>query len=857
MKKATITFGRMNPPTVGHEKLVDKVIAVARKTQSQPRVYLSHTQNAKKDPLRYAQKIRNAKAAFGNIVKQSNQKNIVGIMQSLEKEGVEEVTMVVGSDRVSDFRTFLSKYNGKDYNFKKITVVSAGARDPDASGVEGMSASKMRALAADGKEKEFADGAPSGLSAAQKKTLYKDVRRGMNIREEIEALEEAMNDKDLEKYIKKAKYTDLDPSDDDVVLAKHIFQDEEDLDDEEELDEAPLNFQQRQKIAMRMKRLAPRMKRLRAIKKKRMATPARLQYRARKAALNILRRRAAGSRGEKYASLSRTDKINIDRQLQNRYKGPALRKLVDRFAKRMMPAVRRKEMERLKKARSTKKEEIDIRFESFITEREDKDIGDRKGNQPAKYHTGLKKSTKVKRDAQFQKQASMDDSDPSAYKKAPGDSAKTKTSKYTKKYKQMYGESADAEFESFIEESSALDRLKKFDKSRQAAGKKPIFTPNKPTEYVKMKKPGLMTTMNVPHHEIDKYKKKGYNVHKEDVDTEFDSKFNKLFSMMCFDEYNTPSSSIARSNAEPREIIPSVFAASDDDPTDAASKKSKVDILLRLGLVPRADIQKYRRALRNRDTALKNPDLRNKLNTLLDKLLDFSTSDAAVYQKLRKSVTKEDIERRADVRMVKVKLPDGRVIFKKDRKEIKVGDVEKDKEQDQDEAVNPALAAKHDREREQLKLKHAREKGAANVRAVRQANLKDDVNLEEKALEGLKKKSEKSGIPYGILKQVYNRGMAAWKTGHRPGASQQQWAYARVNSFLTGGKTRTTADADLWAKAKGRKVKKESLDESFSPGISDTMYAMDFEEHRVQGGYEHHPSVIEQIKKRKKENRDE
>jgi len=845
MKKATITFGRMNPPTVGHEKLVDKVIAVARKTQSQPRVYLSHTQNAKKDPLRYAQKIRNAKAAFGNIVKQSNQKNIVGIMQSLEKEGVEEVTMVVGSDRVSDFRTFLSKYNGKDYNFKKITVVSAGARDPDASGVEGMSASKMRALAADGKEKEFADGAPSGLSAAQKKTLYKDVRRGMNIREEIEALEEAMNDKDLEKYIKKAKYTDLDPSDDDVVLAKHIFQDEEDLDDEEELDEAPLNFQQRQKIAMRMKRLAPRMKRLRAIKKKRMATPARLQYRARKAALNILRRRAAGSRGEKYASLSRTDKINIDRQLQNRYKGPALRKLVDRFAKRMMPAVRRKEMERLKKARSTKKEEIDIRFESFITEREDKDIGDRKGNQPAKYHTGLKKSTKVKRDAQFQKQASMDDSDPSAYKKAPGDSAKTKTSKYTKKYKQMYGESADAEFESFIEESSALDRLKKFDKSRQAAGKKPIFTPNKPTEYVKMKKPGLMTTMNVPHHEIDKYKKKGYNVHKEDVDTEFET----------FLEYNTPSSSIARSNAEPREIIPSVFAASDDDPTDAASKKSKVDILLRLGLVPRADIQKYRRALRNRDTALKNPDLRNKLNTLLDKLLDFSTSDAAVYQKLRKSVTKEDIERRADVRMVKVKLPDGRVVFKKDRKEIKVGDVEKDK--DQDEAVNPALAAKHDREREQLKLKHAREKGAANVRAVRQANLKDDVNLEEKALEGLKKKSEKSGIPYGILKQVYNRGMAAWKTGHRPGASQQQWAYARVNSFLTGGKTRTTADADLWAKAKGRKVKKESLDESFSPGISDTMYAMDFEEHRVQGGYEHHPSVIEQIKKRKKENRDE
>jgi hypothetical protein len=86
--------------------------------------------------------------------------------------------------------------------------------------------------------------------------------------------------------------------------------------------------------------------------------------------------------------------------------------------------------------------------------------------------------------------------------------------------------------------------------------------------------------------------------------------------------------------------------------------------------------------------------------------------------------------------------------------------------------------------------------------------------LEEKALKGLKKKSEKSGIPYGILKKVYDRGMAAWRTGHRPGATQQQWAYARVNSFLTGGKTRTTADADLWKKAKAaKKAKKESVGE--------------------------------------------
>ena len=925
MKKATITFGRMNPPTVGHEKLVNKVIAVARTKRSEPRVYLSHTQNPKKDPLKYSQKIKNARAAFGNVVKQSNIKNIVGIMQSLEKEGIEEVTMVVGSDRVSNFRTFLNKYNGKDYNFKKITVVSAGTRDPDDAGVAGMSGTKMRQLAATGKEKEFADGAPSGLSVAQKKTLYKDVRKGMNIREEVELLEAEFKDKDLENYIKRAQYQDFEPTVDDVVLAKHIFQQDDDEleEDEEELNERkPLTFQQRQKIAIRMKRLAPRMKRLRAIKKKRMATPDRLKYRARKAALNILRRRAAGSRGAKYASLSRTDKINIDRQLNNRYKGPALRKIVDRFSKRMLPMIRKKEMERLKKARSAKKEEIDIRFETFLSEetykgvdignwvyegpkdfvkklidefgkpdyieknpesgeaysavfknidgfdfvrivdsntnklhpypakiyvegglyfkvpqemvgklkeasptiiidelngfvigkcaslticaatlqfvidavngdapatreeydkrlrkiiddgktdpeipwwenklnesvileREDSDIGDRKGKQPAQYHSGLKVSTKKKRDTQFQRQAKMKDDEPRAYKKAPGDSAKTKPSQYTTRYKQMYGEDIDKEFETFLEQSSALDRLKKFDKSREAAGKKPIFTPSKPTSFVRMKKAGQMTIMNVPSDEVGKYKAKGYYTI-ESIDEEFEN----------FLEYTvTPSSHLAPTSA-PRDIIPSVFASDDEDPSDRASRKSKVDILLRLGLVPKDEIQKYRRALRNRDSALKNPDLRKKLDNLLDKLLDFSTSDSAVYQKLRRSVTQEDA----------------------------------------------ALMKKHDNERERLKLRQARERGAAKVRAIRRDNLKDEVELDEKALKGLQNKAEKSGIPYGILKQVYNRGMAAWKTGHRPGASQQQWAYARVNSFITGGKTRTTADKDLWAKASAARARKK------------------------------------------------
>ena len=85
----------------------------------------------------------------------------------------------------------------------------------------------------------------------------------------------------------------------------------------------------------------------------------------------------------------------------------------------------------------------------------------------------------------------------------------------------------------------------------------------------------------------------------------------------------------------------------------------------------------------------------------------------------------------------------------------------------------------------------------------------NEILIEADNSEGLKKKSEKSGIPMGILRSVYNRGMAAWKGGHRPGTTPQQWAFARVNSFISGGKTRTTADKDLWAKASAAKKKKK------------------------------------------------
>ena len=113
-----------------------------------------------------------------------------------------------------------------------------------------------------------------------------------------------------------------------------------------------------------------------------------------------------------------------------------------------------------------------------------------------------------------------------------------------------------------------------------------------------------------------------------------------------------------------------------------------------------------------------------------------------------------------------------------------------------------------------FKDRYGKEKGdsvryaTATNMVKKKEGIKEMQQIDEK-IEGIKNKSEKSGIPYGILKQVYNRGMAAWKGGHRPGTTPQQWAFARVNAFITKGKAYYTADADLAKKARAAKKGKK------------------------------------------------
>ena len=179
---AVITFGRMNPPTVGHAKLVDKVRQIARHSGGEPFVFLSHSHDSKKNPLDYATKFKFAKKAFGKVVQGSFSRTIIQALSEVETWGYDEVIVVVGSDRVQEFSTLLKKYNGKDYKFDKIRVMSAGERDPDADDVSGMSASKMREYAEIHDLASFKQGLPPLLHGKAAEVMQA-VRTGLNLKE--------------------------------------------------------------------------------------------------------------------------------------------------------------------------------------------------------------------------------------------------------------------------------------------------------------------------------------------------------------------------------------------------------------------------------------------------------------------------------------------------------------------------------------------------------------------------------------------------------------------------------------------------------------------------------------------------
>ena len=181
----TLAFGRFNPPTVGHEKL----LKMASKTAAggDLKIYPSRTQDAKKNPLDPDMKVSYMRKMFPdfekNIVNDEEMRSIFNVLQNADGE-YKNVTIIVGSDRQAEFENLATKYNGELYNFDEIRVVSAGVRDADAEGVEGMSASKMRKAVADDDFEAFKRGVPASVKDADAQALFDAVRTGMGVKKQ-------------------------------------------------------------------------------------------------------------------------------------------------------------------------------------------------------------------------------------------------------------------------------------------------------------------------------------------------------------------------------------------------------------------------------------------------------------------------------------------------------------------------------------------------------------------------------------------------------------------------------------------------------------------------------------------------
>ena len=775
--QVVVSFGRMNPMTNGHEKLADKIKAEAKKRNADAKLYLSHSTNPKKDPLDFKTKVKFAKKAFGPMVQNSVARTIIEVAKELSGK-YDDLIVVVGSDRIPEFKTLLNKYNGKDYTFKTIEIVSAGERDPDAEGVSGMSGSKMRGFVTSDDFNSFKQGVPSKLSDSDAKALFDAVKRGMNLKEELE-----------------------------------------------QQDEAVLSYSARRMRAQKFKRMSKRLQRARALQMKRFADPKRLKQRAVKMAYKFFRTRLAG--GKNYADLSTGEKIAVDTRLQKTL--PAIRK----FAIRLVPAARSKEIMR-KQSAMMKKESIDDMFENFIVEKptvpQDRDVKDREGTQPKKYYAGVSKDDKDARAAHFERNTPKSDSDKSAYADAPGDKeAREKgdmqQSKHTKKFKQMYGEAVKTPEDR--KEISRLDQLVRLG----LADTKSLTVIKRSVEKLKsgdMLNPAernvtndlLTTLLDMVTSNDSLFRMTRSQLQKEAVDDRFKKyiipatkttpKIEKI-SMPAgrttdHVEYKVTGSLASQTKTfKSKREAEAYFNTVKEYVNEAAYKGNigMMEMMKFFEVASKEQKEKLKKLIadKNQSAAWKLIQDVTGMKLMGEEYDDSIEMDGISMAQIELSSLADDVEDVLDMLEEMEEEPEQWVLSKitkatdyisSVRDYLEFEGVDDDEEMPDDEYEDGEEYDDDELDAELMNM---------NPSDFGDAYEEFRPILEE--IEGLKKKAEKSGISYSILKQVYNRGMAAWKTGHRPGTTAQQWAFARVNSFITKGPgTWGDADKDLASKVR-------------------------------------------------------
>lgn len=666
-KSVVFTFGRFNPPTTGHEKLLIKVASLA--IGNDYKIFASQSSDPKKNPLGYKEKVMLMRKIFPkhgrNIVYDKKIKNAIDALVYLYNQGYTKATMVVGADRISDFKSLLNKYNGVKarhgfYEFPDgISIVSAGERDPDADDVSGMSASKMRAAATEGDFQSFATGLPRAFG--DKLAVFNLLRKRMGLKEMT----------NFRKHIE-LKTTNIRER----YIAEEVF---------------------------------------------------------------LVGDRFLNLNGEIHTVTERCTNYIVGSD-SNKY---FLNKIVE--------------------------------------VKQDKDIKDRKGSQPAKYFAKdaegdeMAKSTKQKRAAHFKKGAAKSDDDPSAYKPAPGDaSAKTKPSKYTKKFKDMFGESV----EEGVDDPAIFKAI--FLAGGPGSGKS--FT---------VGKTGLTAL--------------GFKI--VNSDSAFEKAIEKAGGEMEPEFIFSPKGQEIRSKAK-----------------TLTAKQRDLYIQGRLGLVIDGTGKDYEKIKRQAEKlkAIGYDVAMILVNTDLDTAI---SRDMKRPRTLGVSVVKKmwnDVQKN---------IGKFQAFFKQNFIVV-----------DNSEGSNWQKATT-DAYKKMSKFANAQPKN----KLARDWIKKELGEVYEDVKTGIRKKAEKTGISYAILKKVFDRGVAAWRTGHRPGTTPEQWGYARINSFATGGKTRTTADADLWAKHTGKKESSFKPHWMYDPETGEKEWAEKPEDHErmADKGWVHEPPLKE------------
>jgi hypothetical protein len=716
-----------------------------------------------------------------NIVYDKKIKNSLDALVYLYNAGYTKATMVVGADRISDFKTLLNKYNGVKarhgfYEFPDgISIVSAGERDPDADDVSGMSASKMRAAASEGDFQSFATGLPK--SFGDKLAVFNLLRKRMGLKEMTN-------------------------------FRKHI-----------EL----------------------------------KTTSIRERYIAEEVFLV----------GDRF--------LNLNGEIHT---------VTERCTNYIVGSDEKKYF-----------------LDKIVEVKQDKDIKDRKGSQPAKYFAKdaegdeMAKSTKQKRASHFKKGAEKDDDDPSAYKPAPGDaSAKTKPSKYTKRFKDMFGEKVE-----YFSMPELKKQLKKEYGSKASSLK-----------IVKIK--GGVSIQTPGGQELERYNripKLGYTLaedKKQTIDAEpveveegvddpaiFKAIFlaggpgsGKSFTVgktgltaLGFKIVNSDSAfekAIEKAGAEmePEFIFTPKGQEIRTKAKTLTAKQRDLYIQGRLGLVIDGTGKDYEKIKRQAEKlkAIGYDVAMILVNTDLDTAISRDmkrprTIGVAAVKKMWNDVQKNIGKFQAFFKQnfIVVDNSEGsnwqKATTDAYKKMSKFANAQPKNKIARDWIKKELGEASENDRVAMIKLMRkamSHMPGSPNQKKIikqlndlRKRNKLDPIPLSESNETGIRKKAEKTGISYAILKKVFDRGVAAWRTGHRPGTTPAQWGFARINSFATGGKTRTTADADLWAKHKGKKESSFKPHWMYDPETGEKEWAEKPEDHErmADKGWVHEPPLKE------------